>query len=121
MTTDWATVGARVAVQYDGWGGSGVTIRTVERLTATQIVLDNGSRYRRDTGRVVGDGRSSLAPLDDPKVRSELTAQRIRALRYKLDQLLGQHKPGNDPGPLLNNAEALIRATRDAFTGKAGA
>lgn len=58
MTTpDWIAVGANVA---EG-DGSGFVFTTVKRITDTLIVLGNGSRYRVNDLRKVGDsGRTHL-------------------------------------------------------------
>lgn len=42
----WLTKGAEVAIVHSTFDGK-VTFAHIERLTPTQIVLDNGDRYRR--------------------------------------------------------------------------
>ena len=69
----------------------GVSVRTVERVTATQIVLDTGSRFRIDTLRGVGDNDGSLSPLTDPSVIRALANRRLAALRYEIDRIVKDH------------------------------
>ncbi len=71
MNTDFAQPGIQVAVLTDRLhGGSTVEIHTVERRTETQIVLDNGTRYRVRDGKPLGDIHSSreIRPYNDPRV-----------------------------------------------------
>lgn len=67
--------GEKLAVQNGG------TWRTliVERVTATQVVCDGGSRLTRATGKVQGSSwDSSYAQPITPEIEAELEAQRLR-------------------------------------------
>jgi hypothetical protein len=67
-TDDKFKVGDEVAVHF---GYNSVRLDRVARLTKTQIVLTDGSRFNARTGREVGDGsfyRAHLArPTDDDR------------------------------------------------------
>lgn len=69
MTADsWPQPGDRALVRT----GTGWAIVTVERLTATQIVTENDTRYRRDTLRRVGGSQwdsSQLQPAEGESLR----------------------------------------------------
>ncbi len=70
MNTDFAQPGTLVAV-YDGHGSNAtVSVHTVKRRTATQIVLDNGDKYRVSRGTRLGDDRryQEIRPYNDPHV-----------------------------------------------------
>lgn len=47
-------------LHYSSWAE--IQSLEVEKLTKTQIVLTNGARYRRDSGRRVGGSRFDLLP-----------------------------------------------------------
>ncbi len=94
--TGWIQPGVPCALYHHssnvepGWR---VKLHTIERITATQIVIDNGVRFRRDNLKVVGSPYSStrLLPLDDPRVRNDLAHGRIRdinaaMLRFRDDR-----------------------------------
>lgn len=90
-TPDWIYEGAEVA-QYVSVGDM-VTLTHVERLTATQIVLANGSRYRKDyLRRTVGDKDVwrtwELLPRSDTRVRRALASSTMSTLVRDLDGLL---------------------------------
>jgi hypothetical protein len=74
MPDQWPTLGARVA-EYDR--GATVNIVRVERLTATQIIVEGSDRrYRRDNLKAVGDPYGyQLRPLTD----ADVVAARARA------------------------------------------
>jgi len=78
-----------------GYGNQGVSIKRVERVTPTQIIV-NGTRYRRQDGRAVGDTDYwyhvyiDLATAEN-RVRAEhqeLIAARRRQLTAMREQLV---------------------------------
>lgn len=89
---DWIREGARVAEYYIG-NNSSAALAVIDRITETQIVLDNGNRYRRDNLRKVGENRNAwsgftkLLPVDDSQVRDALATCRLDALLRKLSKL----------------------------------
>lgn len=110
----WITVGAKVAVYDRGATGrvSSFQIRTVSRLLPTQIVLDNGSRFRRGDLYAVGESRAKLLPLTDPDVVNARIQIRITNLRVNLSKLLGARV--NDYAAavaLLGEANKMIAET----------
>lgn len=117
-TPDWVIEGARVA----DWGGYGfsrsVSITTVVRLTATQIVCANGKRYRRDTLRGLGDSyRSELLPLTDPQVVNDLGRQRLSSLRHEIDRLCaGVGRGVESVLVVLDQIEQAVAAARKAIS-----
>lgn len=73
--------------EYRNWGGWSIGKSKVDRLTATQIVLDNGMRFRRDTGRKVGDAYG--VRLLDPKgseVRDTIGALEASSFGHTMTQ-----------------------------------
>jgi len=112
---DWQA-GDRVAVLSDApYGGRRVDVTTVERVTATQVVLEGGHRFRRDTGREVGSARqggyrlvAELRNLDDPQVRQLRAEQAVNALVRRIGNV---HK-GSDPAAPLDFIEAETARVR---------
>lgn len=77
----WITQGAEVAIDGGGMFTS-ITFARIERLTPTQIVLDNGRKFRRAAGhREIGTTAAGRAQLLDPAsahvVNHEARNQRI--------------------------------------------
>jgi hypothetical protein len=67
--TDWAREGGQAALYDGGLAIPYAVSRRIVKITATQIVLDDGKRYRRSDGRRVGvDYSPELLPVDDPRV-----------------------------------------------------
>ncbi len=102
-STGWVREGVQVAEFYQHWSNARATIATVERLTATQIILDNGNRYRRDNGKGVGDRREELLPVDDYRVRNCIAAGVLSSLRHRVDEACKDH----------NGSVAAVLATLD--------
>lgn len=90
MTTDNLKVGDRVGVGGGGWNPV-FTIRTVAKRTATQVVLDDGSRWTR-RGYRVGE-----------------------AARYTRDFLVSEQEANerNEDARKKQERSALIREVRD--------
>lgn len=116
--SEWVTVGAKVAVYKNSAArGSKVDFRTVARITPTQIVLDDGSRFNRRTLRLMGSvggtrqslgtGRSELRPLDDPQVRNERARGAIATLHQRVNLLCRDFDGDAD------EAKALIAEIRN--------
>lgn len=110
QTPDWIVPGAQVA-QYTR---DTVTLTTVERLTATQIVLANGCRYRKDyLRREVGDKDAwrsrQLLPATDGRVRRALAGNALGNLVHDLDRLLRLRSSTATPADLL----ALLDQARE--------
>ena len=74
---------------HRGFGYGGFTIKktTVDRLTSTQIVMVDGTRFRRDTGRKIGTGDTShlLDPKGEP-MRNALGTLEASAFGYSLTE-----------------------------------
>ena len=93
---------------------------TVERLTATQIVID-GSKYNRKTGNAIGDfgawsWRPSLLPVDDT-TRARWTKQCKehddgRALRALEDAVTAVQR---SKAPLTATELAAVKAATEAL------
>lgn len=122
---DWIVPGAQVA-QYVSVGDH-VTLTTVERLTATQIVLANGSRYRkgyyrREVGDKDGWRRRQLLPITDERVRRALASGAMSNLVSELDKLLRVRSTTATPADLLAKLDeaadriAAARATVQKLT-----
>lgn len=83
-TPAWVTEGAKVAIYSLGNFGASVTLTTIERLTATQVVCANGRRFRRnDTNGSRDNGLCEvgdiwgpvLLPIGNRSVRHALAKQ----------------------------------------------
>lgn len=101
---DWIREGAKVAVLFTGRMSTGVRIDTIARLTATQIILADRGRFRRDTLRAVGEAsqtwsteHSELRRTDDPDVIDARAAIRVRNLEAAI-------------GPRLKGVKTLAEA-----------
>jgi hypothetical protein len=119
MDADWVTEGAHVAEYHWRSYEPTVTLTTAERLTATQIVLANGHRYRRDTLRPVGNhhGGSELLSAGEPRVRDALARAQLRSVSNKVGNLMRNHKGGVDAVlATLNEITEAVEAARSAIT-----
>jgi hypothetical protein len=70
-------------------GGYSVQIGVVDKLTATHIVLTNGTRFRRSDRLMVGVTRSAspeLVPVTDERVVVTLAAHRVAQLLSTLER-----------------------------------
>lgn len=112
-------VGERVAL-YDDWSyHGGVKFVTVERLTATQIVFDNGRRFRVKDLREVGDNDwrgPQIRRVDDPDVLRTQTRQIVREVAWKVSKKL-DIKPGSfeEADTQLADAIYVLQAARTAI------
>ena len=63
-----------------------LAIREVERLTKTQIILDNGAKFRRDTGWGIGCSQYHQSFIDEvtDSVRLKIKTEN---LRYKISEV----------------------------------
>lgn len=130
MTTDtsWITEGARIAVHSRGHFQRRVRFATIARLTKTQIVLDDGERFNRETLRPVGDKSitwrtetTELLPLDDPQVRDTRALNQLASLRSKVDARCKDFRGDADEVlAALTEIEALVRSARERIAGAAG-
>jgi hypothetical protein len=93
----WLAVGARVAVT----GRNSVTIATVERMTATQVILhDMETRFHRGNLRAIGRGGpwdhvAEIAPLDSPDVIQQRMRQLLAGVPARMER---QRQAGVKPG-----------------------
>ncbi len=115
--TDWITEGAEVAILTGGFAGDVVNFTTIERLTATQIVLASGSRYNRKTMRQVGASSAwrfdRLMPADDPRV---IAAKTTKARRHAIQNVmtLAESLRNKDEDTQLALLDKLVNAARSA-------
>jgi len=112
---NWVQVGAKVA----SMGHTSLSITTVEKITATQIVLANGSRYSRNTGRKVGAtayDTHELLPVDHPRIRDRRIRAQIRQLGHKVDELCLGIKSSDEAASVLAEVEKAVAATRKRIT-----
>lgn len=92
MSHDWIVEGAAVVELTRRYSQVSAHRATVARLTATQVVLDNGNRYRRkNLRRVEGeDGSWTHHEIVRPNDKSALDAMAtdlVRRLNLRLDRL----------------------------------
>jgi hypothetical protein len=92
---EWLTVGNRVAVTKGRtMGPDSVTFHTVDRLTARDVVLDNGARFGRKRLEMYGENggtwsyTSRLKSADDPDVIRAVNEQRRLNLVARCRRLL---------------------------------
>lgn len=96
-------VGDKVAYLTGDHWTTNVAIVPVLRLTTTQIILENGGRYYRADGRVVGGAsiyRHVLMPPDCPKVFRVMIDMVGRKMVSELEQKIHAHnrtKPDDRP------------------------
>ena len=88
LTTDGLKVGDKVGVVGGGWGDTCV-IRTVAKRTATQVVLDDGTRWTR-RGYKVGSGGSYYREflVDERDAIQRAADYEARTKRSKLIQMV---------------------------------
>lgn len=116
-TTDrpeWMTPGSTVIVDH-GRADGAMRRATIDKVTATQIVLDNGDRFsRRDLrkiGRSVWDQTKLLNPTDPRTELRWLEHQQAvlrRSIGYDVDKAL---RAFGDDGDLTHAEEALTMLT----------
>lgn len=113
----------KVAVYTHEYAGRDDRVRlgTVERVTPTQVVLDNGDRFRRHDGHQVA-ARSGYGPwrelrsLDDPEVRKVRARQAVHRL---VRSITNAQRDSRDPLTLLAYIEketARVRAVVEKLT-----
>lgn len=124
--TDWIREDAQVAVVvFDLGKPTSVRVTTVERLTATQIVLKGSpTKFRRNTLEPIGDRSGAwstqtraLLPVNDPKVIAARTVIRVRNLQRTI---AGYGTPNDIDSALavlaqIEQAAADTRARIDAL------
>ncbi|MEU3452229.1 hypothetical protein ABZ671_01100 [Micromonospora sp. NPDC006766] len=121
---NWATPGTRVAVLHtDAGRGTGVELRTVKHATATQVVLDNDTRWRVRDGKQLGKTSDTWSTVgarvrrvDDPEVVATRAGIRLRNLGRTIGTTLtGKRTQVTDVDAalaLLAEVEQAIAATR---------
>lgn len=112
----WLTVGATVAELTSGSRMYRATFTTVERFTATQVVLANGNRYRLGGGelrRHVHTTTYVLLPLNDPRVVSARITATVERASHDVEDLMRDWR--NDPHPTEKPAEAAIERLQKAI------
>lgn len=67
----------------EGGRGDTYTISRVARLTKTQIVLENGSRYRRADGHMVGGDVWTTGMVHDPASKYVVKARHEQLVRVR--------------------------------------
>lgn len=108
-------VGQRVAVYQHRSFDPYVSFARVERLTTTQIALDNGDKYRIKNHRRVGDdyyASPELFELDAPEVVRARADRIMKNTARRVDEHL-RRKSADSVGEmlvLLDDARAMIEA-----------
>lgn len=59
-------------------------LATVERVTATQVVIDNARRFRRTSGLLVGGSSWSMTSIREP-TQADRDALEMRELRAEVE------------------------------------
>lgn len=119
--TDWIREGALVAVYTTSQGKpASVRITTVERITATQIVVKGhtSTKFRRSTLEPVGTQDAwatravALLPVDDPKVIAARAVIRVR----NLQRTIAEYVRTNDLDGALAVLTQIEQAAADTRT-----
>lgn len=120
---DWAVPGAKAAIYSwrGGWGSEGTaTLTTVERLTATQIVVKGARgdlKFRRDNGRAVGSDHGELRPRTDVDVRRALAVAHKNHLNHEIDKAFRESQRGVTAAlELCDEIQRLVVAARSRIT-----
>lgn len=125
--TDWIAAGTKVAIFRDSYSGDGsYTTAIIDRLTKTQIVLDNGQRFNRERLTLIGGSSYSapmLKPLTDPKVVQANVSVQFREVINLVDDLAREHRNGRRKGEtevlaMLDEIVQAARAAREAIASK---
>ncbi len=88
-----------------------VVIRKVERLTKTQIILDTGNKFRRDSGYCVGGSawhNSNITQVTE-KVKHQI---KIGDIKYKISMIDFNKLP-------VNKMERILAIVNEAENGQA--
>ena len=118
--TEWA-VGQVVAWSRHRFAlGKPWSVATVERLTKTQVVTDDGSRWRRSDGRRVGSrsGRASrdwLVPYGAQERRENARGAAAEALRWRMDEMGRALSARVDMVAAARSQAAMLREAVDAY------
>jgi hypothetical protein len=104
--------GDKVALQNrNDWGLAEIrakyTIQTVERMTATQLVLNNGARVYKVGGAIVGNPYRSYC-VATPEILVQVAEAQARASRY-----YGTQKPLDELAEALRSCDGLNLAERE--------
>ncbi len=87
--------------------GAHVTISTVDKITATQIVLNNGHRYRRAQLTEIGRyGDRDLLPLDHTSVIRQRGEDGLSRVVGEIDRARRGQRGSVDPCDILRAAAA---------------
>jgi len=115
---EWIKVGGDVAE----FQGDRCMVGKIARITATQIILERGSRYRRSTRVEVGEGRyGKLRPLTDPNVQQARARKAVSEAFAEIDQLQRQvwwvrQPKSTEPADMLDQLAAVIETARARVT-----
>lgn len=121
----WVAKNAQVAVYTtDTHAPAAVQRRTIARLTDTLVILDDDSRWRRDTLKPSGRKRdtwsttsSELLPLDDPRVAAARAGTALRNLGRTVEPwLAGKRTQVDDPAAALALLDQVAQAIADTRT-----
>lgn len=124
MSTDWIVDGVPIA-EYTY--GRGANVTTVDRLTATQIVLANGHRYNRSTLQQTGKATrnawstlTELLPVDDWRVQDAVARDELAKVGYAVDgarRQIGSRSGVADVLAALDTIDRAVAQARAAIRG----
>jgi hypothetical protein len=86
----------------------------VERLTATQVVLANSKRFRRNDNAIVGEGWGELIDPDGPDAVAawnRVVAEDAMYALTRLEREQGSEKPAT-PAEYLDKVAAVVEESR---------
>jgi hypothetical protein len=120
----WCTVGARVAMHYQGGGaarGDHVAFGTVRRLTATLVIVEADKmqterRFQRATLRERGEssGWGGWTVVADPAAPAVVAAVRVQEIAKVVYWLRDKMNNTRFPDRDLNNVHRTIWALRES-------
>lgn len=117
---DWVAVGAEVAEYYSStFGIPTVKLTTIDRLTDTQVVCTNGSRYSRARTTVggglqaVGSSNYDLRPASDRDVLRAQSRRHLADLFNAVDRIERSTQRGYvDVPAVLAEVEQAVATAR---------
>lgn len=113
---EWPAKGETVAVYTSSAARTHIILIPVSRRTDTQIVLEDGTKFRRSDHWQVG-GTAQLRPADDPTVQNYFARKTTDTVGYDLARLFEEYRntlsaDRDDAAGVLRRAEELIASAQ---------
>ena len=113
MVPEWIEVGGKVGIESLLYRGFEYTLATIERLTATLVILQEGGRERRfrikDLREVGKSYGRKLVPADDPRIKEYFADVLAVQARRNIDDLRKTRISGQ---ALMNRMREILDDTQ---------